>query len=362
MSGGKIIRVDTKVLDVPLKRKWRTSGYTAYSRPTLVVRLVTEEGVAGYGEASPSLVFNGCTPATQELVIRDALAALILGRSVFETEDLVEVMDRHCRSNGGAKSAIDQACWDAAGKLLNRPVNELLGGGGTQKIAQVGAMGSHDIEESLAIAESLVGSGYKSLKIKVAIDPEHEIRLIRAIREKLGYGFKLRIDANQGFGLEDALKFGEKLASCEMECFEQPLPYWDHKGMAFMRKRCSFPIMADESCGNLHDVINLIEWGAADIFNLKLVKMGGLRRGKQALDAVEAAGFSAVAGGFELGIGTAASLHFSSLSPAMKPANEHYVAPYFERDIIDPPHAFKEGVLHVPTGPGLGLGKILVDF
>ena len=362
MHQGRITKVDVRILSIPLKEKWQTSGYTAHTRSTLVVRLRTEEGVCGYGEASPSLVFNSSTPATQKLVICDHFAPLLTGRSVFEAAALVDEMDRCCKDNGGAKSAIDQACWDAAGKLLGLPVHRLLGGAVVDRVPQVAALGVHDVERSLQIGRSFLKAGYRSLKLKVGVDTKREIEILRLLRSELGEDFSVRVDVNQNFDVAEALHFAEKIAPFAIECMEQPLPYWNFKGMAFVRNRIPFPVMADESCGSFHDVLRLIDVGAADIFNLKIVKMGGIYRARQALSVVEAAGFTAVAGGFELGIGTAASLHLASLSHAMKPANEHFVSPNFEQEIISEPYHLVDGALSVPAAPGLGFGNPLVDF
>lgn len=362
MEEGRIKNIKTKVIDIPFKTPWQTSAYFAKSRPTLLVQIETKEGVYGYGEASPSLVFNAGTPETQEIIIKKYLSGHIVGKSVFNVSEIIDIMDHVCKGNGGAKSAIDQACWDASGKLLKKPVCYLLGGQITKKVPQVKAVGAHALDKIIQIIQSMLVDGYDSLKIKVGVDVKKEVKLISKIRENFGDIIKIRVDANQAFDLNGALKFAEQITPFSIECFEQPLADWDIKGMKFMRKKTDIPIMADESCSDLFALKRLIDEEAADIFNLKIVKMGGIFRAKQALAIVESAGKIAVAGGFEAGIGTSASLHLSCTSPVMKIANEHFVSPNFEWEIITEPFKIEGGGLMVPEGPGLGFGDPTIDF
>ncbi|MGC9373043.1 MAG: mandelate racemase/muconate lactonizing enzyme family protein, partial [Thermovirgaceae bacterium] len=326
------------------------------SRPHLLVGIETEDGVCGYGEASPSAAFMGETAYTaMDLIERDIKAALP-GISVHDRVSIHRRLDRMVHGNGGAKSAIDLAVHDAAGKALGLPVCRLIGGRLRDKVPQAWVLGIQTVENGLEEAKSMLGRGYKAIKVKVGADADREIELLRLLRSELGYGFKLRVDANQGFSVREAFRFLDAVRELDLECVEQPVPRWDIRGLREVRERGGVAVMADESCSSLPDAIRIIEAGAADILNIKVPKVGGLYRACQIAAVAEAAGLSAVAGSnIEAGLGSLANIHFAASQACMVHDNDQIAVPLYEEDLIDSEIPLEDGAVPVPEKPGLGV-------
>jgi L-Ala-D/L-Glu epimerase len=359
LSDSRIRNISTLVIEMPFKKTWQISLYAAASRPHLFVRVETEEGVSGYGEASPSPAFMGETAYTSREVIERNLKQSLTGISVHDRTTLHERMDRILHGNTGAKTAIDLAVHDAAGKVLGLPVCRLIGGKLRNNVPQAWVLGIQEVQDGLEEARVMLDRGYGSIKVKVGTDPKRELDLLNALRSEHGYGFRLRIDANQGFSVPDALAFLQKAGTLELECIEQPVPRWDIRGLREIRMRGGVPVMADESCSSPQDAIRVIEAGAADILNIKVAKVGGLYRAVQTASIAEAAGLSVVAGSnIEAGLGSWANIHFAASQNCMRHDNDQIAVPLYEKDVIEEEFNLVSGGIPVTDRPGLGVTLI----
>jgi L-alanine-DL-glutamate epimerase-like enolase superfamily enzyme len=158
-----------------------------------------------------------------------------------------------------------------------------------------------------------VEKGFKAVKVKVGVNPKEDIERIRMIREVLGNEIQLRIDANQGWTVEQAVEVLNKVEKFKIQFAEQPVPAEDLEGLVKVRKDSPIPIMADESVHSPEDAIRLIEAEAADFINIKLMKSGGILKGKKIADVTEAAGVPCMIGCMsESEVGIAAGAHLAA--------------------------------------------------
>ncbi len=358
MHTSKIVDIKTRVFELPLKKTWEISLYAANTRAHAVVRLETEDGIVGYGEAAPSPAFMGETGYTIETVINRYLKEVVVGENLFDIARMHQKMDASIDGNTAAKAAVDIAVHDAMGKSLGLPVYKLLGGKVRERMDLSWVVGLQDFQSSLEEARRKFREGYRVIKIKVGKDLEKDARLIRTLREELGEEVPIRLDANQGFTPRSAVTLLERVRDCPVESMEQPVRKWDLQGLRFVREHSrGVPVMADESASNIHDLCNVVRHEAADIFNVKVGKVGGLYRACQIAGIVEAAGLKATSGSnLEVSIGEAASVHFVASQPALSFPNDMLLgSELHSANLVSEPLSIEKGQVLCPEKPGLGI-------
>lgn len=340
----------------------------------LLVRLDTDEGVAGWGEApaiatwgGQHMAYYGETPQTARHIIADYLFPALLGRSPLEIGPLHAAMDRVVKGHPYAKAAIDIALHDLAGKLLNVPVSVLLGGAHRDRIVVAHSLGIMEIEAAVAEAERAVAEGISMLKAKTGLDPRRDISLVRALRAALGPDVPIRVDANEGYASASlAIRVTRQMEEFGIAFTEQPVA--DLDDLAVVQAAVDVPVMADEGAWTVRDVLAIGERRAAELISLYVTKPGGLYRARQVADAAEALGLQCdIGGSIEMGIGCAANLHLgaatriatlASVCPVSRPAmalDGQIAGVYYRDDIITEPLVYENGALLVPKGPGLGV-------
>lgn len=357
MNKSIIKDIKVEVLELPLKKQWKIALYAAKTRAHAVLKIITEDGIIGYGEASPSPAFMGETGYTIKLVIDKYLKPAIVGKNIFDVEEIHELMNFAIYGNYAAKSTIDMALYDAIGKTLGVPVYKLIGGQRRKEIELSWVVGMQDLESSIEEAKEKIKLGYKVLKVKVGNTPEIDFQVVKQIREAVGDDVPIRLDANQGYDFKTALEVFRKIEEFKLESIEQPVERWDIEGMKYLREKLKTPIMADESVSSFHDVERIIREKAADIVNIKVGKVGGISIAKKIATSLEAAGLTATAGSnLEVGIGSAASVHFVASTKIVNLPNDLLLGgPLHEYDIINSGLDMVDGKVICPELPGLGI-------
>jgi o-succinylbenzoate synthase len=357
MNLQKIKSIEVITKDVPLKTQWKIALYQATTREHAIVKITTEEGVVGYGEAAPSPAFMGETGRTIELVIKKYITPVLIGCNVFDIEMIHQRMEGTIHGNGAAKAVIDMALYDIMGKILNQPVYEMLGGKERDTIPLTWVVGMKDLKGSVEEALEYIKLGYKTLKIKVGRTPEIDVELVKTIREAVGSDIALRLDANQGYDYSTALQVFSKIQKYDIESLEQPVRRWNYDGLKQLKERLQVPIMADESVSSLNDLSNILNNRAADLVNIKVGKVGGLLPSKKIAHTLETFDIHATSGSnLELSVGTAASVHFVASSPNLDLPHDLYIgSPLHTEEIAETSHIFKDGSLLVSDEPGLGV-------
>jgi L-alanine-DL-glutamate epimerase-like enolase superfamily enzyme len=276
----------------------------------IIVKILTDHEVTGWGESSPSQRVTGETAQTVTETL-DKIGPNLIGTDPLRIEQSAEFMDSLVEGNPAAKACIDIAQHDILGKTAHKPLFMLLGGYRTQVLTDI-TLGIKPPKEMAKDAITAVEKGFKALKVKVGVDWIEDVERVRMIREAVGNEIELRVDANQGWTRKQTLDFLKK-AKLDIEFLEQPVSAKDIKDLAFIRKRAPIPIMADESVHSPQDALRIILAEAVDLINIKLMKCGGIMKARQIAALAEAAGIPCMIGCMgESELGIAAGVHFAA--------------------------------------------------
>ncbi|MFD1031845.1 mandelate racemase/muconate lactonizing enzyme family protein [Metaplanococcus flavidus] len=308
----KIIKADIYSVNFPLKEPFIISYASYPSMAAIIVRLQTDDGLIGYGEAVPDEHVTGEQVDGAFEVLKNVLVPQILDQSPFNIEEIHFSMNAAIANNPAAKAAIDIACYDLMGKATNQPVYNLIGGRAHDNLQYPKVLSIESPQIMAEKAATAVKQGFSSLKLKVGLDNAAlDIERIYAVRKAVGEDMPIRIDVNQGWktvGL--AVQTINRLEAANLTWIEQPIRMGDIRGLAEVRRKVSTPIMADESVQSMEDVIEIIRLEAADYINIKLMKAGGIFPAVHMAKAAEAAGIIAQIGSMvESSIGSAAGYH-----------------------------------------------------
>ena len=281
----KITQVRLDRISTPLRVPFKTALRTVNSVEDVIVELHTDTGAVGYGEAPPTGVITGDTAGAIIGAIQDHIAPAILGRDLDEFEDLTAAVQKALVHNTSAKAAVDMALWDLLGQKYNAPVYRMLGGARKNIVT--------DITISTAIAR-----GYDCLKVKVGIDPELDVARLAAVREAVGKDVCIRIDANQAWNAKQAVRILNQMQDkgLDIEFVEQPVPAADLEGMQYVTRHADVPVLADESVFSPADALKIMQTGAADLVNIKLMKCGGITNALRIAAAAEVYGVQCMIG------------------------------------------------------------------
>jgi L-alanine-DL-glutamate epimerase-like enolase superfamily enzyme len=357
----KINQIEAIPVNVPLKPELRTKtshGEHATS-PYVIVRVHTDDGLIGLGEATVAPRWTGETSIGCVAAINGLIAPALVGEDATQITKLTQQMNRVIKLNPFMKSGIEMALWDLAGKAAGVPVYQLLGGKVRESMPIKMVIGAFDVPHAVSLAERFLNDGVRCLKVKVGPDPEQDIERVRAVRERAGSDIPIGIDANCGWSVTQAGQMLRRLAEFDILFAEQPIPVENIADMPALRRQSSIPIMADESVFTVHDAWQLTRSHAADILSVYPGKHGGIQATLEIANIAKAAGIVCSMGSnLELGIATAAMLHVGAAVPTV--ASELYpgdfIGPlYHEADLLKTPLTLRPSSAVVPEGPGLGV-------
>jgi o-succinylbenzoate synthase len=330
-------------------------GSTDYVE-SIFVRLTDECGCTGIGETTPMPAYSGVTVAAAETALTQRLLPAVR-RSDASPRNVHRALDAADPGDALAKAAVDIASFDLIGRHFGVPAVEFLGGAVRAEVPLVWVLGYMPIDQLLTEAGTAVQQGYRTLKLKVGRNPADDIEAVRQVRAAWP-DLTIRIDANQGYDLETALAVCEKLADTNLELLEQPVPAKRLNDLAEIRAHTEIPIEADESLQSPADARALIAAGACDVFNLKILKPGGLFRAQQVVAIAESAGIPVMIGSMpELGIAAAAGFHLARTLPVLPHACELMGPQMVESDVVaGSAIEFTSGTLHISAdAPGLAV-------
>lgn len=323
---------------------------------SVLVRIETDQGIIGWGEAAPDLDVTGETQ-------KSVMAAIELFRPVLLGLDPARIALAHsrmnsvCTGNPSAKAAVDMALHDILGKAAGLPLWKLLGGF-RREIRSDMTIGFGTPERMAADARAYTAEGFTTLKVKTGMGLQRDVEGLRAIRAAAGPQTRIRIDANEAWSRQDAIRTLKALEPFDILEAEQPVPGWDLEGLSYVRSRSGIPIMADESLHSLQDALKLTR--AVDRFNIKLMKCGGIYPAMQILAVAESAGISCIVGCMmETALGIAASAAVCCASGAVTDCDLDSFLLFDTPEII--PGFSYEGGGRIRLGdrPGLGVAVTL---
>lgn len=277
-------------------KPFQTASVRSETCQSLQVRLRTHDGLTGVGEAVPKPRLTGETFEGCEAALRDLLWPAIEGMDARGLEDLHAAMNRVTVGHSSARAALDVAVHDLLARAAGVPLHLFLGGT-RRRVKTDFSIGLGTPSEAAAEARRQVEAGFQAIKLKVGVDPDEDEERVRAVRAAIGPDLGLRVDANEGWSFPEALRALKRMEPCDLELVEQPLPRWDLEGMARLRGRIHVPLAADEALQTPRDALRIVESGAADVLNLKLMKCGGLHPARQIVAVARSAGLGLMVGG-----------------------------------------------------------------
>ena len=333
----------------------------------MVVRVETDEGITGWGEMRTFL-----SPEATKSILEDGVAPWVIGRSPYEVESLRRQIFIEYTNADMFFSPVEIACWDIVGKDLGKPIYELLGGWTapemtgrtvapkheeTQRVETAYCIGILPPEESKEHAVRALERGHPVLKTKAGRDWREDVDRIVAMHDEVDGQIDFRLDPNQGWSLEDAVRVGARLEDegVYLQYMEQPIRVDSHTSLARLRQRTKQPIGPNEDTYIAHNLRELLERGAVDVAVLDMTPAGGITAVGQLAGIAEDAGVPAAHHcAFDLGIRTAAIVHAVSGIPGFTlPPDSVYDA--WEEDILEEQLTMEDGSIVVPDGPGLGI-------
>lgn len=356
----KITHVETIPLCIPIKRTHKISSFTLNNGYFLLVKVDTDEGITGFGEASLSMgpVFPDETLRGAKSIVEEVFSSLLIGRNPFNHEAIMKDLDRAALRNTTVKTSVELALFDIMGKKLEVPVYNLLGGIYRDSVPVSWSIAMGDVDKEIEEMKEKISQGHHIFKIKFGfLSPEEDMFRLEKIKEAVNPETDIRIDVNQGWTPDVAIPTIRQIEKkgYQVTFIEQPVANWDIRGMARINQAVETPIMADESLFSIFDAQNIINTQAADIFALKIMKHGGLKATQKVAALAESANIPCYVGSnLETGIATLASLHVALSTEIIRYGCELFGPLLLSDDILKNPIIYSDGQLRVPEGDGLG--------
>lgn len=351
----KITRVLAYQIDLPLHEgayNW-SEGKSVSVFDSTVVRIETDRGLAGHGEVCPlGPVYLPAWAAGARAGIAE-LAPALLGRDPCRLLEIDRILDATLKGHPYAKSALDMACWDLLGQASGLPVCVLLGGRFGDDFHLYRAISQESPEMMAARVAGYRREGYRRFQLKVGGDPETDIERIRGVASVLERGDILVADANTGWLPHEALRVARGVRDVDVY-LEQPCATYEE--CLTVRRHADHPFVLDESIDGLGALLRGASDGAMDVVNLKISKLGGLTRAKQARDLAVHLGLAmTLEDSWGGDIVTAAIAHLAHSTPPRYLFTATDFNSYGPVSFADGAPRRERGRLAASTEPGLGV-------
>jgi L-alanine-DL-glutamate epimerase-like enolase superfamily enzyme len=360
---------------IPYERQHVSDFGRIASFDMTLVRVTTDDGLVGYGEAKAAVGSAGVC-ASLVTCVEQELRPILLGRDPRRITELWERMyngsrDHYALARGrafpvlgrrgltvAALGGVDMALWDILGKSLGQPVVQLLGGACRERMPAYASGGWADATSIGAQLRSYVERGFGAVKMRVGVmdgSIDASVARVRAAREALGPAIGIAVDAHGTYSVPEAKRFCRELEECALLWFEEPISADDRRGTAEVRAATSIPIAAGESEFTRFDFRDLIELRAVDVLQPDLAICGGLTEGVR---------IAALAAAYQLQLaphlwGSAlsfmAGLQLAFASPAATILEFSLGANPLLHELVEEPIGCEGGTIAAPTRPGLGV-------
>lgn len=310
----KITAIETFPTRIPLKHQRRmVSALGRHERSDfLLIRVTCDDGSQGVGEATVTPRWSGETVWGAQALLDEVFTPALLGCDPRDRSEIEHRMDALAVDNWFAKSAIEMALWDLAGRAAGVPVFELLAGPVRPlTVHNRFSLGAYTPDVAAQRAAERVAAGFDTIKVKVGTDPQTDIDRVLAVRQAVGGGVTLTIDANGGWDAEQARHCLKRLAVADIAWVEQPLPRGNYSDLRRLRQQLGCRVLADESCFDLVEARELILQQCCDALTLYPGKQGGIAKARAIASLAAQHGIICTIGSnLEWDVGAAAMLHF----------------------------------------------------
>lgn len=373
----KIAHIHAHVLEAQLSEPFAYSRMWYAKRMSMIVEIVTDDGLSGWGECYGPAWINAA--AVREL------SRFLIGQDPMRSEYIWHELYARYRDHGQKGvviqgiSGIDIALWDLKGKYLSQPIHRLMGGPVRERVkAYATGLYRRDRPDHLSyLCEEALESralGFQAMKLKVGFGVADDARAVHAVRAAIGPDIGLMIDANHAYDAVEAIRLGRRIEDADIAWFEEPVPPEHLDGHAAVKAALTIPIATGECEFTRIGFRALLERRAADVIQPDLCAAGGLSECKKIADMALAYGVRVAPHVWGTGIAVAAAVQLLAVLPAWTPPSLNPVEPMLEFDrtehpvrsaLLQQPIAPMNGYVTVPTGPGLGIEvdrDVLVRF
>ncbi|MCC6469375.1 MAG: cycloisomerase [Alphaproteobacteria bacterium] len=358
MNPIRITALTVYVTRIPVRIKRRHgSGDVEGSVKNAILKLETDAGITGWGDAAPWAVFTGtieaCTAA-----LNVYLRPILVGADPTRIEELMGKADHAVVGHPEAKAAMEMALFDIVGQASGLPIAELLGGRCRDDIPLSFSVADPDFDRDMDTVKRLYGEGLRLFKMKTGFAGHaQDLTRMERFRKEIPADAELRIDYNQGMEAHDAIRQLRDVEAFKPTFIEQPVPGNQRAALAEITRALDTPVLADESVFTPTDALTVASQRMADLVSTKIMKHGGMLAGRKIAAICEAAGIACYGGDmFETGIAHLAGTHMIAATPNISLGCEFYQATYFlERDLLAEPFPAIKGRVVVPRTPGLGI-------
>lgn len=348
--------VTLREIRLPLKEPFRISSGEVRERRIMLLELHDAGGAVAWSEcvAGEAPNYSSETIDTAWPIIEHFVAPRVLGRELDHPGAVHEILEKDIRGHNMAKAAIEMGLWGLASVIAGEPLSRFIGG--TREHVEVGiSLGIQASPERLVEkARSAIAEGYRKVKIK--IEPGHDVDWIAAVRKALGPGAHLMADANNAYTLDDVDRL-RQLDAFGLMMIEQPLAHDDLVRHAELQKSLDTPICLDESITSLERAQDMVTLHSGRIVNIKPGRVGGFTAAIAIHDFCQEKGIPVWCGGMlESGVGRSYNVALASLPNFSVPGDISPSARYWARDIVTPEWTMKDGCVTVPRDrPGIGV-------
>ena len=328
------------------------------SSPFCLVKVVSDDGIEGFGEVSCTPGWSGEDGITAAHMIERYLAPALIGVDLHGPAVVAATLDRTIAGNMFTKAGLEMAVWDLWGKRLGRPIHELLGGPTKLAVKTKFSLTAGSDDSTVSMARWAVDNGFTAMKVKVAIGSlADDIKRFEMVRDEVGQDVMIGVDANGGWSRGQGLSASLALEAAGAAFIEQPLPADDMDGMAAVRRALSVPLVADESVGTPEQAAKVIAAGAADVLSIYVGMAGGFGPAMSIAAATTSAGLGWTIGS-NMELGVAASAHLQLAFGAVGIADDlvpcDIISRFYYADDLVPHLPIEAGVVYPPARPGLG--------
>jgi len=351
-----IIKIEINKLNVAIKHPLRVPLGVIDAARNVVVKIITESGIYGWGEASPFAPITGDSQESNYVTAK-ILARLIKGKDALATEARMCEINISTVGEPSIRSAFDMALYDIASKAANMPLYRFLGGECREIRTDLTIGLQNTVEDTVTQAQKILDAGFDAIKMKVGRPGLADLAHVEAVRALAGSKISIKVDSNQGWNYPTAVANIRAMEALNLQYSEQPLAVWNYDGLARLRDKVDLPICADESVFDDKDALKLVKLGAADYLNIKLGKSGGIHTGLRINAIAEANGTKCMIGCFgesRLGLSAAAHLAMARINITFIDLDSAY---HFKSDPVKGGMRYDDkvgGLLHLPNTPGHG--------
>jgi L-alanine-DL-glutamate epimerase-like enolase superfamily enzyme len=358
----RITAIETVPAQIPVRPDLMITSSKGTHRvsPFLLVRVRTDDGIEGVGEATTMARWSGETCWTAKAMIDYVLAPELVGMDPTDIAAIDRRMAGAVTHNWFTRAALEMACWDIRGKSEGKPVFALLGGPRRSRtIPARFSMAAYDPETAARKAAERVAWGFTTIKIKVGTEPSQDIARVRAVRDAVGPNIALVIDANCGWDADTAIRCCRELRAAQLALVEQPTPDGDYDALARVRRAIDVPVMADDICFDRVHAQELLRHEACDVISVYPGKNGGIRRSCDIVELAAEHGVACTIGSnLEWDVATAAMGHvcvgMENMQVEKYPGD--ILGPWYHAERIAlEPLAIAHASCTLPDRPGLGI-------